>query len=180
VHRLARRLRRHSHCNPSRAEQTRTEPNRTALVVRSSKDAPFIPLHISWPLNTFGSLRVDLDASCRVAVVVRNENAFVGSLSSRLVLCEILINTWRVVQGLATRLRGYSHCNPSRAEQNRTEPKRTAWVVRRFTEAPFIPLQVSWLPSPFLLLRVDHVVRNEHAFIGSLSSRRVLCEIRIK
>jgi hypothetical protein len=46
--------------------------------------------------------------------------SFVVSLSSRLVVCEV----WRVVQGLARNIRLHSHCKASRAEPNRTEPKR--------------------------------------------------------
>jgi len=60
-------------------EWSRIEPNRTAWVVRSSTNAPFIPLQISWQHNPC-SLRVVLDASRRVAVVVRTERTFVGSL----------------------------------------------------------------------------------------------------
>ena len=88
---LARRLRRHSHCNPSPADQYRNEPNRIAWVVRGSTDAPVLPLRLSWQPNPFRSLRVALDASCRVAVLVRTERRFCGSLSSRRVVCEIRI-----------------------------------------------------------------------------------------
>ena len=73
---LARRLRRHSHCKPSPAEQNRTDQNRAAWVVRSSTDAPFIPLRLSWQRTQFCPLRVALDASRRVALVVRTELRF--------------------------------------------------------------------------------------------------------
>ena len=76
--------------------------------------------------------------SSRVAVVVKTEHIFVRSISSRRVVCEIILNMWRSVEGLARRVMRHSHCNPSPAEQNRTEPNRTAWVVRSCTDAPFI------------------------------------------
>jgi len=46
--------------------------------------------------------------------------AFIGSLSSLRVSARYALNTWRVMQGLGRRLRRHSHCNPSRADQNRT------------------------------------------------------------
>ena len=177
-------------------------------------DAPFIPVHLSWPPNTLGSFRVALDASRHFAAVVRNEHDswdhsrrvsfsvryslihdvscrdwpdalgvihtatraepnrnesdrlssaqfyrpsvytssgiltaysiliaprcsrrvtslrccraewawFEGLLSPRLVPCEILINTWRVMQGLARRLRHLSQCSPNRTKPNQIGP----------------------------------------------------------
>jgi len=83
---LARRLRRHSHCNPSRADQNQTKSDRLSL--RSSTDAPFVPLHISWQPNPFRSLHVTLNASLLSWGL---SIAFVGSLLLHRVLCEVRI-----------------------------------------------------------------------------------------
>jgi len=64
----------------------------------------------------------------------------------------------------------------------------TAWVVCSSTDAPFIPLQLSWQLNPFYSLRVAHVasrrvalvVRTESLFVVSFSSCRVLFEVRTK
>jgi len=89
-----------------------------AWVVRNSTDAPVIPLRLSWQPNPFRFLRVALDASCRVAVVVKTERRF-----GRFALSAIYaLNTWRVRQVLARRLRRHSHYNPSRSEPNPIGP----------------------------------------------------------
>jgi hypothetical protein len=108
-------------------ESNRLELNWAAQVVRSSKEAPFIPLQISWQPNPC-SLRVVLDASRRVAIVVRTERTFVGSL----VAWRSLRDTWRSVQGLAKYLASahqpiisplgissfFSHCKSLRYDLN--------------------------------------------------------------
>jgi len=73
---LARSLRLHSGWKRSLAEQKRTEPNRTAWVVRSSTNAPFVPVQLSWQPNPFCPIRVPLVASCRLALVARTERLF--------------------------------------------------------------------------------------------------------
>jgi hypothetical protein len=67
--------------------------------------------------------------------------------------------------------------------------KFTAWVMPSSTYVLFIPLQLSWQPTPFFPLRVALVrvtsrcsSRTEWhvGLVASLSSHRVLCEVRIK
>jgi len=125
-----------SHCSPSRAEQNRSEPNRISWVVRSCTDAPFIPLQLSWQPNPFCPLRVAVGASRRVAVFVRTERRFRWITLVRVAFSvRYALNAWRVVQGLARRLRRHSHCKPSRSEQNRNDPirlgKQTYFMKRK-------------------------------------------------
>jgi len=133
--------------------------------VRSSTDAPFIPLQLSWQPNTFCPLRVALVASRRVALVLRTELRFRRITRRVAFSVRYVLNTWRVVQGLARRLRRHSHCEPSRTEPNRTAPNRTAWVVRSSTDVPFIPLQLSWQPNTFCPLRVALVASRRVALV---------------
>jgi len=103
----------------------------TAWVVRSSTDAPFIPLQLSWQPNPFYSLRV-----AHVASLLSWGLRVFSSYHSRRVALSLryALNTWRFVQGLARRLMRHSHCKPSRAEQNRSEPNQSAWVLRSSTD----------------------------------------------
>jgi len=169
----------------SKAEPNKTESNRAPCVIRSSTDAPFIPLHMSWQPNPFRSHRFALDASGRVAIIVRNERPF--RWIHRVALsATYTLNTWRVVHGMARRTRRQSHCNPSRAEQNRSEPNgndlcaglRTHWLylfvypeslIQFDRSASLSTRPVASLPS--WGLRV--------AFVNSISSRRVIYEIYI-
>jgi len=90
----------------------------------------YVPLHLSWQPTTFRSLRVALDVSPRVALVVRTVRPF-RRITRRVAFpARYALNKWRVVQGLARRLRRNSHCNPSPAEQSRTRPPEQ-WAVLR-------------------------------------------------
>jgi len=65
-------------------------------------------------------------------------------------------------------------------ESSRIEPNRTHWVMRSCTDAPFIPLQISWQPNPCSLRVVLDasgrvaVVRTDPTFVGSLVAWRSL------
>ena len=152
-----------------------------ASVVRSSTYVLCIPLQLSWQPTPFWSLRVALDTSCRVALVVRTDASH-SSYPSRRVAFSVryVLYTWRVVHGLARSLRSNSHCKASRAEPNPfgLENKPTLWngsihskrrtqpngVERSRTETnragqsstyvPCIPVQLSWQPTPFWSLHV--------------------------
>ena len=124
-----------------------------AWVVRSSTDARVIPLRLSWQPNPFRSLRVALDTSCRVAVVVRTVRRFClinlvasRSLRDMLYIRDVSGRYWPDALGV-------TH-TATRAEPIRTEPIPTAWVVRRSMDATVIPLRLSWQPNPFRSLRV--------------------------
>jgi len=127
----------------TRAEPIRSEPIRTAPVVRRSTDAPVIPLRLSWQPNPFRSLRVALHASCHVAVVVGTERRvrLITLVASRL-STRYALDTWRVRQLLATRLRRHSHWNPSRADQIRTHSDRPSdaqvYGRTRYTSSPIL------------------------------------------
>ena len=58
--------------------------------------------------------------------------AFITTVSRVAICVTYVINTWRVVQGLARRLRRYSHCKPSQAEQIRTDPIRLSAVLHTY------------------------------------------------
>ena len=109
---LARCLSRHSHCNPSQAEQNRTEPNLNAWVVRSSTDASLYLF--SYPDSLLHSDRSASLSTCHVASLLSwvLSVAFVGSRCVAFCV-RYALNKWRVVQGLARRLRHHSHCNSS-------------------------------------------------------------------
>ena len=83
----------------------------TAWVVRRSTDAPFIPLQLSWQPTPFCPLRV--------ALGVRTERRF-RRITLVAFFTRYALNTCRVLQGLARRVRHHSHCKPSRTD--RTEP----------------------------------------------------------
>jgi len=133
-------------------------------------------VNTSSPILTAYSILSAPRRSCRVTSrrSCREDWASLSSDHSRRVAFSVryVLNTWRIVQGLARRLRRHSHCNPSPAEQNRTEPNRTAWLLRSSSDAPFIPLQLSWQPASFCPLhvvlvasrRVALVVRTERRF----------------
>ena len=91
-------------------------------------DAQFIPLQLSWQPNAFCPLRVALVASRRVAVVVRTERRL-RHINLVAFSVRYALNTWRVVQGLARRLRRHSHCKPSWAKPNRK--RDVTRVIRR-------------------------------------------------
>ena len=181
----------------------------TAWVVRSSAYVPFIPLQLSWEPTPFWSLRVPLDTSCRVALVVQTD-ASLSSYPSRRVAFSVryVVNTRRVMQGLARSLRPHSHCKAIGAEQNRTDPTGSAWKRNRYEMAAFtvnaersriepnqaglsstyvlcIPPQASWQPTPFWSLRVAlgtsccvALVVRTGASLSSYPSRRVAFSAR--
>ena len=132
---LARRFSPHSHRKVSRAEQNRTKPIRLGKQtnVMKWKHSHFtlnraepsftyvlcIPIQVSWQPTPFWSLRVALNTSCCVARRADWRFAFVISLLSHHVLCEVRV---KYVQRMARCLRPHSHRKPSQAEEIRIEP----------------------------------------------------------
>ena len=167
---LARRLRGHSHCNPSWAEQNRTEPNLTAWVVRSFTDPPSIPLQVSSLPTPFWSLRVALDASRRFAVFVRNEHDS-RDYSRRVsfpvrysLIHDVSCRDWPDALGIFR--------NAARTEQNRTKSDRLS-SAQLYGHSVYIPRANQFVPSASLLSR--HVASLllcglSVAFLGSHSS----------
>ena len=115
----------HSQSTPNLAEGSRTlpnqaEPSRTELCVCSVYTSSGILIAYSVLIAPRRCRHVMSRRSCRADW----RFAFVVPLSSRRILCDVLLNTWRVVQGLDRSLSPHSHCKASRAEQNRTETIR--------------------------------------------------------
>ena len=72
-----------------------------------------IPPQVSWQPTPYWSLRVALGTSCRVALVVRTD-ASLSLYPFRRVAFSVryILNTWRVVQGLARSLNHFDHSTP--------------------------------------------------------------------
>ena len=154
-------------------------------VVRSSTDAPVIHLRLSWQPNPFRSLRVALDASCRVAVVVRTERRFKGSLSSRRVACEIRKKYMTCQAGIGqTPLASLTlQPEPSRSEPNQFGAPEFCAVL--------LTHRLYLFDYPDSLIHFDRSASLSTRPVASLlswglsvalrdHSRRVVCEISIK
>ena len=140
---LARRLMCHSHCNPSQAE-----PNRTESYCLSSAQFYGRSVYTSWHPDSL--MRFDRSAALSKRPVASLSSWGLSYfrriilVASRSLRDNIKYTTFCAGIGQTSCvIRTATRVKPSRAEQNRTEPNRTAWIPRSSTDAPVIPLHIS-------------------------------------